>query len=79
MEWSPRSMIPVSRSHFEPAEIAVGQAKDLAFVRGAYRTGLTSKRTGKIVNAVGKYIIVYRNDGGTWKAIHDINNRDSKN
>ena len=48
---------------------------DLAFEVGNYTFSLKPK-TGQPINDKGKYIVVLRKDGATWKISHDIFNSD---
>jgi ketosteroid isomerase-like protein len=68
------------------AQLAGGQkttarwnsTEDLAYARGAYTATRTDAASQRPVTAKGKYVVVYRKQAdGHWKAIHDINNRDS--
>jgi uncharacterized protein (TIGR02246 family) len=63
---------------FAPSQIEISKGGDLAYVRGAYTVTVTDVATKRPVTVKGKYVIVYRKQvDGHWKAIHDINNRDS--
>jgi ketosteroid isomerase-like protein len=48
---------------------------DLAFEAGTYALGIRPK-TGQPINDKGKYVIVLKKDGATWKISHDIFNSD---
>ncbi len=51
---------------------------DLGFTAGTYQDSFKGP-DGKIVNEKGKYLCVWRKQkDGTWKAIHDMWNADSK-
>jgi uncharacterized protein (TIGR02246 family) len=59
---------------FAPEQIVVAAAGDMALDRGTYRftaTGPTGPAT-----ETGKYVVVWRNVGGEWKAAADIFNSD---
>ena len=63
---------------FAPSQIEISRGGDLAYARGAYTVTVTDVATKRPVTVRGKYVIVYRKQvDGHWKAIHDINNRDS--
>jgi uncharacterized protein (TIGR02246 family) len=63
---------------FAPTQIEVSKGGDLAYARGAYTATRTDASSQRPVTAKGKYVVVYRKQAdGHWKAIHDINNRDS--
>jgi ketosteroid isomerase-like protein len=52
-----------------------GTAGDLAYGRGGY--ALSMQPPGGVpVTDVGKYVVVYRRQGGQWRAIADIFNSD---
>ena len=48
---------------------------DLAFGRGRYTMNLEPSG-GSPVTDVGKYVVVYRRQGGAWRAVADIFNSD---
>src|SRR5688572_9849479 len=48
---------------------------DLAFEVGNYELSVKPK-TGQPINDKGKYIVLFRKDGTTWKISHDIFNSD---
>ena len=61
-----------------PAQIEVSKGGDLAYARGGYSVTLTDATTKRPATHKGKYVVVYRKQGdGRWKAVHDINNRDT--
>jgi uncharacterized protein (TIGR02246 family) len=59
---------------FAPEQIIVSQSGDMALDRGTYR--LTVAPAGKVQHDTGKYVVVWRKVGGTWKAAADIFNSD---
>lgn len=59
---------------FEPTEIIVSSAGDMALDRGTYR--FTSSGSDGPVTDTGKYVVVWRNVDGSWKAAADIFNSD---
>lgn len=59
---------------FEPAAIVVSSAGDMAMDRGTYRSSWTGP-DGTLTDT-GKYVVVWRNVGGEWKAAADIFNSD---
>jgi uncharacterized protein (TIGR02246 family) len=59
---------------FEPTEIVVSSAGDMALDRGTYR--FTSSGSDGPVTDTGKYVVVWRNIDGSWKAAADIFNSD---
>ena len=59
---------------FKPTKIVVSLAGDMALDRGTYHFKSTG-RDGPVTDA-GKYVVVWRNVDGTWKAMADIFNSD---
>jgi len=52
-----------------------GTAGDLAYGRGHYTLSINPPE-GAPMTDVGKYVVVYRRLGGTWRAVADIFNSD---
>lgn len=61
---------------FEPTAIVVSSAGDMAIDRGTYR--FTSTGPDGQVTDTGKYLVVWRNVDGTWKAMADMFNSDGQ-
>ena len=59
---------------FEPSQIIVASAGDMALDRGTYRFSSTGP-SGPVTDT-GKYVVVWRNIDGEWKAAADIFNSD---
>jgi ketosteroid isomerase-like protein len=58
--------------------VEVSKGGDMAYARGAYTATRTDAASKRPVTAKGKYVVVYRKESdGHWKAIQDINHRDS--
>ena len=56
----------------------VSKSGDLGFTSGTYEDSFKGP-DGKLVSETGKYVCVWKKQkDGTWKAIHDIWNSDSK-
>lgn len=56
----------------------ISKSGDLGYTTGTYQDSFTGA-DGKMVNEVGKYVCVWaRQKDGSWKAIHDIWNADTK-
>ncbi|MCT2559514.1 SgcJ/EcaC family oxidoreductase [Tsuneonella sp. YG55] len=72
--WAAMMQTPGFALTFEPEEILVAASGDLALDRGTYR--LTVAPDGTPVTDTGKYVVVWRNVGGEWKAAADIFNSD---
>ena len=63
---------------FVPNQVEVSKGADLGYVRGTYVVTSLDPITKRPKTSKGKYIVIYKRDSnGQWKAIHDINNRDS--
>lgn len=60
---------------FEITQIVVASAGDMAFDRGTYR--FSSSGPNGPVTDTGKYVVVWRNIDGEWKAVADIFNSDA--
>jgi len=64
---------------FAPNQVEVSKGADLGYVRGTYVVTSLDPITKRPTTSNGKYIVIYKRDSnGQWKAIHDINNRDSR-
>lgn len=72
--WSGMMKTPGFELTFEPTTILVSSAGDLAMDRGTYRFSSTGPNGP--VTETGKYVVVWRNVGGEWKAAADIFNSD---
>lgn len=59
---------------FEPTQIIIASAGDMALDRGTYR--FSSSGPNGSVTDTGKYVVVWRNIDGKWKAAADIFNSD---
>jgi len=59
---------------FEPTSIVVASAGDMAMDRGTYR--FSSTGASGPVTETGKYVVVWKNVNGDWKAAADIFNSD---
>jgi uncharacterized protein (TIGR02246 family) len=72
--WTSMLQTPGFDLAFAPEQIIVSQSGDMALDRGTYR--LTVAPAGKPHHDTGKYVVVWRKVGGTWKAAADIFNSD---
>ena len=59
---------------FAPQRIVISSSGDMAMDRGTYR--FTSSGPNGPVTDTGKYVVVWRNVNGEWKAAADIFNSD---
>ena len=59
---------------FEPTEIVVSAAGDMAYDRGTYR--FTATPPSGAISDIGKYLVVWQKVGGEWKVAADIFNSD---
>src|SRR5262249_7237071 len=62
-------------SSFKLETTVTGTAGDLAYGRGRYTLSMQPPG-GAPVTDVGKYVVVYRRQGGQWRAVADIFNSD---
>lgn len=72
--WASMLQTPGFDLTFVPEQIIVSQSGDMALDRGTYR--VTVAPAGKPQQDTGKYVVVWRKVGGTWKAAADIFNSD---
>ena len=72
--WASMLQTPGFDLTFTPEQIIVSQSGDMALDRGTYQ--LTVAPAGKPQHDTGKYVVVWRKVGGTWKAAADIFNSD---
>lgn len=72
--WASMLQTPGFDLTFAPEQIIVSKSGDMALDRGTYR--LTLAPAGKPLHDTGKYVVVWRKIGGTWKAAADIFNSD---
>ena len=72
--WAAMMRAPGFELTFSPEQILVSASRDMALDRGTYR--LTTGAPGSQQTDTGKYVVVWRNVGGTWRAAADIFNSD---
>lgn len=72
--WAAMMRTPGFELTFTPEQIVVSGSRDMALDRGTYR--LTAGPAGSQQRDTGKYVVVWRNVGGTWRAAADIFNSD---
>jgi len=72
--WASMLQTPGFDLAFTPEQIIVSQSGDMALDRGTYR--LTVGPADKPQHDTGKYVVVWRKVGGSWKAAADIFNSD---
>lgn len=56
-------------------QIEVARSADLAYQRGTYVSGMQNAQ-GETTKSAGKFVVVWKKQGGKWKAIIDIDNAD---
>jgi uncharacterized protein (TIGR02246 family) len=61
---------------FEPTKISVAKSGDMAYDLGTYALSFTTDKGP--VHEKGKYVVVWKKVGKTWKAMADIFNNDGK-
>ena len=59
---------------FSPTKINVSSSQDMAYEIGTYALGFRGDKG--LVQEKGKYVVVWKKVGGTWKAAADIFNSD---
>ncbi len=67
--------LPRMAHRFEPEAIIVAGSGDLAVVRGWYRFTGDTLRPEDV--QVGKFVGVWRRDGGEWRLMMNISNSDT--
>jgi len=72
--WASMLRTPGFDLAFAPEQIIISSSGDMALDRGTYR--LTVAPGGKPERDSGKYVVVWRKVGGSWKAAADIFNSD---
>ena len=72
--WSGLMASPGFKLTFKADDITVAEGGDMALDRGTYRLDLGGPNGP--TQDVGKYVVVWRNIGGTWKVAADIFNSD---
>jgi ketosteroid isomerase-like protein len=56
-------------------QIEVAGSKDLAYQRGTYVSTMQNEQ-GQMTKSAGKFVVVWKKQGGRWKAIIDMDNTD---
>jgi len=56
---------------FEPTKVEVAHSGDLAYETGTYQITTTDAKTKKAIPTGGKYVVVWKKIGGTWKVAVD--------
>lgn len=72
--WASMMRTPGFELTFAPEQIVVSASRDMALDRGTYR--LTTGPSSTQQRDTGKYVVVWRNVGGSWRAAADIFNSD---
>lgn len=72
--WASMMRTPGFELTFASEQIVVSASRDMALDTGTYR--LTIAPSGTRQRDTGKYVVVWRNVGGSWKAAADIFNSD---
>jgi ketosteroid isomerase-like protein len=66
------------RVSWKTVHAAVSQGGDIGYTTGTYEESYNGPRAKRVTN-IGKYVCIWaRQPDGTWKAIHDIWNPDTK-
>lgn len=73
--WSSLMSKPGFHLTFVPTKIEVGGAGDIAWEVGTFELKLNDAQ-GNPMTILGKYVVAWKKDRGTWKAAADIFNTD---
>lgn len=69
-QWQGLLDMPEAQLTFAPDEIIIAKSGELAVDRGTYQ--LSAKPASGAINDAGKYIVVWRNRDGQWRAAMDM-------
>jgi len=76
--WAAYFAAPDFKISWKTTHAEVSKSGDIGFTAGSYQDSFTGA-DGKPVNEAGKYVCVWaKQKDGSWKAIHDIWNADTK-
>jgi ketosteroid isomerase-like protein len=73
--WSSLMSQPGFHLTFAPTKIVVAGSGDIAWEVGTFEFKLNDAQ-GNPMTMLGKYVVTWKKDGGTWKAAADIFNTD---
>jgi uncharacterized protein (TIGR02246 family) len=73
--WSHLFQSPGFQLQFAPTKIQVAKAGDMAYDEGTFQ-GKMNGSDGNPMDVQGKYVVVWKKQGGQWKAVADIFNTD---
>ena len=73
--WSSLMSKPGFHLTFAPTKIVVARSGDMAWELGTFELKLNDAQ-GAPMTMLGKYVVTWKKDGGTWKAAADIFNTD---
>ena len=73
--WSSLISKPGFHLTFVPTKIVVAESGEIAWEVGTFELKLNDAQ-GNPVTMLGKYVVTWKKDGGTWKAAADIFNTD---
>ena len=73
--WSSLMSKPGFRLTFAPTKIEVAGSGEMAWEVGTFELRLNDAQ-GNPMTMLGKYVVTWKKDGGTWKAAADIFNTD---
>ena len=72
--WGNLLSLPGAALTFGPTHIEAAESGDLAFEVGTYQLGFDKE--GRRIEDRGKYVVVWKRAGGSWRAAADILNSD---
>ena len=73
--WSHLFESPGFHLQFAPAKIEVAKGDDMAYDAGTFELKMNGSN-GTPTTTEGKYVVVWKKQGGQWKAVADIFNTD---
>lgn len=73
--WSHLFESPGFHLQFAPTKIEVAKSGDMAYDEGTFELK-TNDASGNATTTPGKYVVVWKKEGGHWKAVADIFNTD---
>lgn len=73
--WAQFIKAPSLSLTFEPTQVLVSRAGDMAYETGTYKLGMDGPK-GKRIEDAGKFVVAWNKVNGEWKVQYDIFNSD---
>jgi uncharacterized protein (TIGR02246 family) len=73
--WNQLFKAPGLSLTFEPTNVVVSRAGDIAYETGSYKLGMNGPK-GQRIEDVGKFVVAWKKVNGEWKVQYDIFNSD---